>query len=169
VESQWNPDDVALAAMPVGHVGGSVWGVVALLNGAKSIVAREFDPLKVLDYIEHDGISKIFLVPSALRIIVNQKRAREVDYSRLKYMLYGSSPMPLDLLRECMQVFGCGFVQTYGMTETAGTIVYLPPEDHDPAGNKRMRAAGIPLPGVEIRIVDTAGGSLRRLMPSAKW
>lgn len=158
--NQWSPEDVALAAMPVGHVGGSVWGVVALLNGAKSIVAREFDPLKVLDYIEHDGISKIFLVPSALRIIVNQKRARQVNYSRLKYMLYGSSPMPLDLLRECMQVFGCGFVQTYGMTETAGTIVYLPPEDHDPAGNKRMRAAGIPLPGVELRIADTAGGSL---------
>lgn len=34
--------------------------------------------------------------------------------------------------------------------------MYLPPEDHDPAGNKRMRGAGIPMPGVEIRIVDAA-------------
>jgi long-chain acyl-CoA synthetase len=100
------------------------------------------------------------MVPAALRIIVNQPRARTVDFSRLKYMLYGSSPMPLDLLRQCMEVFGCGFCQTYGMTETSGTIVYLPPEDHDPAGNTRMRSAGIPMPGVEIRIVDETGSVL---------
>jgi long-chain acyl-CoA synthetase len=41
-------------------------------------------------------------------------------------------------------MFGCGFVQQYGMTETTGTVVYLPPEDHDPAGNARMRSAGLP-------------------------
>ena len=129
-------------------------------NGAKGVVAREFDPFKVLDYIEHDRISKMFMVPAALQIVVRQPRAREVDYSRLKYILYGASPIPLDLLRECMEVFGCGFVQQYGMTETCGTIVYLPPEDHDPAGNARMRAAGLPMPGVEIKVVDETGASL---------
>jgi long-chain acyl-CoA synthetase len=46
------------------------------------------------------------------------------------------------------------------MTETTGTIVYLPPEDHDPAGNARMRAAGLPMPGVEIRIIDEHGNVL---------
>jgi len=46
------------------------------------------------------------------------------------------------------------------MTETCGTIVYLPPEDHDPAGSPRMRAAGLPMPGVELRIVDEAGKPL---------
>jgi acyl-CoA synthetase (AMP-forming)/AMP-acid ligase II len=158
--NRWGPDDVSLAAMPVAHVGGSVWGVVALFNGAKSVVSRDFDPLKVLDFIARDRISKIFLVPAALRVIVSQPRSREIDFSRLKYIVYGSSPMPLDLLRECMRVFGCGFCQTYGMTETSGTIVYLPPEDHDPAGNRRMRSAGIPMPGVEIRIVDEQGRSL---------
>lgn len=157
----WGPDDVSLAAMPVAHVGGSVWGVIGLYNGAKSVISRDFDPLKVLEHIEKDRISKIFMVPAALRIIVNQPRAREVDYSRLKYMLYGSSPIPLDLLRECMQTFGCGFCQTYGMTETSGTIVYLPPEDHDPSGNQRMRAAGLPMPGVEIKIIDDQGNGVQ--------
>jgi long-chain acyl-CoA synthetase len=156
----WGPGDVSLAAMPVSHVGGGVWGVVGLFNGAKTIVAREFDPFKVLDFIEQDGISKIFMVPAALRIVVNQPRARQVDFSRLRYIVYGSSPMPLDLLRQCLDVFGCGFCQTYGMTETSGTIVYLPPEDHDPAGNQRMRAAGIPMPGVELKVVDEQGNDL---------
>ena len=155
--SEWGPDDVSLVAMPVGHVGGTGWGLIGIVNGAKGVIAREFDPLKVLDYIEHDRVSKMFMVPAALQIVVRQPRARQVDYSRLKYILYGASPIPLDLLRECIEVFGCGFCQQYGMTETTGTIVYLPPEDHDPAGNDRMRAAGLPMPGVEIRVIDEAG------------
>lgn len=156
----WSPEDVSLVAMPVGHIGGTGWGIVGIVNGAKGVVAREFDPFKVLDYIEQDRISKMFMVPAALQIVVRQPKARQVDYSRLKYILYGASPIPLDLLRECMEVFGCGFCQQYGMTETCGTIVYLPPEDHDPAGNARMRAAGLPMPGVEIKVVDEAGASL---------
>jgi long-chain acyl-CoA synthetase len=160
--NDWGPDDISLVAMPVAHIGGTGWGLVGLVNGAKGVVAREFDPLKVLDYIEHDKVSKMFMVPAAMQIVVRQPRARQVDYSRLKYILYGASPIPLDLLRECMEVFGCGFCQQYGMTETTGTIVYLPPEDHDPAGNQRMRAAGLPLPGVEIRVVDADGNEVPR-------
>jgi long-chain acyl-CoA synthetase len=83
-----------------------------------------------------------------------------VDFSRLKHILYGASPIPLDLLRECMDVFGCGFVQQYGMTETCGTIVYLPPDDHDPGGSPRMRAAGVAMPGVELKIVGSEGEQL---------
>ena len=155
--NEWGPEDVSLVAMPVAHIGGTGWGMVGLYNGAKGVIAREFDPTKVLDFIEKDKISKMFMVPAALQIVVNLPRAREIDYSRLKYILYGASPIPLDLLRECMEVFGCGFVQQYGMTETCGTIVFLPPEDHDPAGNARMRAAGIPMPGVELKVIGENG------------
>lgn len=157
---QWGPEDVSLIAMPVGHIGGTGTGIVGLYNGARGVVAREFDPYAVLDFIEQEGISKVFMVPAALQIVVNQPRAREVDYSRLKYIMYGASPIPVDLLRECLEVFGCGFCQQYGMTETCGTIVYLPPEDHDPEGNARMRSAGVPMPGVELKIIDESGTTL---------
>lgn len=156
----WSPDDVSLVAMPIFHIGGTGWGISGLVNGAKGIVAREFDPHKVLDFIERDRITKIFMVPAAMQIVVRHPRAREIDYSCIKYILYGASPIPLDLLRECMEVFGCGFVQMYGMTETTGTIVALPPEDHDPKGNARMRSAGKPLPGVEVVILDENGKAL---------
>jgi acyl-CoA synthetase (AMP-forming)/AMP-acid ligase II len=100
------------------------------------------------------------MVPAAMQIVVRHPRAREVDYSRLSYILYGASPIPLALLREAMEVFGCGFVQMYGMTETSGTIVALAPEDHDPEGSPRMRSAGKPLPGVEIAILDEEGAAV---------
>ncbi|HEY5338534.1 MAG TPA: fatty acid--CoA ligase [Rhizomicrobium sp.] len=156
----WSADDISLVAMPVAHIGGSGWGLMGFRNGATGIVAREFDPGKVLDFIANDRVSKIFMVPAAIQIVLRDPRARQTDYSRMKTIGYGASPIPLDLLREAVEVFGCGFAQMYGMTETTGTIVALPPEDHDMKGGPRMRAAGKPLPGVEIKIVDDAGNTL---------
>jgi len=158
--SRWKDDDIALQAMPVAHIGGTGFGIWALFYGVLTIVAREFDPLKVLDFIEHDRVSKLFLVPAAMQFIVRQSRAREIDYSRLGTIMYGASPIPPALLAECIEVFKCGFVQMYGMTETTGTVVALAPEDHDLARPELLRAAGRPLPGVELAILDANGRHL---------
>jgi acyl-CoA synthetase (AMP-forming)/AMP-acid ligase II len=157
--NRWTEDDVSLVAMPVFHIGGSGWGVLGIYHGAKGVIAREFDPTKVLDFFERSGITKLFMVPAAMQFVARQPRAREVDFSRLKYMLYGASPIPAALLKECIEVFKCGFVQMYGMTETTGTIVALAPEDHV-EGLERMRSAGKALPGVELAILDTNGNQL---------
>ncbi|MEO0549695.1 MAG: fatty acid--CoA ligase [Pseudomonadota bacterium] len=158
--NSWSASDVSLVAMPCFHIGGTGWGLTGLINGALGVIMREFDPNSVLDFIDRFKVSKLFLVPAAMQIVVNQPAARSTDFSQLDYILYGASPIPLDLLRQAMDVFGCGFVQMYGMTETAGTIVALPPEDHDPNGTPRMRAAGKPLKGVEICILDADGNTL---------
>jgi len=157
--NKWTEDDVSLVAMPIFHIGGSGWGVMGLYHGAKGVIAREFDPTKVLDFFEQSGITKLFMVPAAMQFVVRQPRARSVDFSRLKYMLYGASPIPAALLKECIEVFKCGFVQMYGMTETTGTIVALPPEDHV-EGLDRMRSAGKALPGIELAILDVNGNRL---------
>jgi long-chain acyl-CoA synthetase len=153
----WAASDVSLMAMPVGHIGGTGWGFWTLSCGAKGIVLRDFDPGRILELIDSEKINKVFLVPSALQAIVNHPRARQIDYGHLKYISYGASPIPLGLLRECVEVFGCSFVQMYGMTETSGAIVALPPEDHSLEGSAKMRSAGKPLPGVELAIVDPLG------------
>lgn len=160
--NRWGAEDVSLVAMPCFHIGGTGWGLTGLSEGATGVVMREFDPMKVLDLIDDYRISKIFMVPAAMKIVVEQPKARDVDFSSMRYMLYGASPIPLDLLRTCMDVFGCGFVQMYGMTETAGTIVALPPEDHDPAGNDRMRSAGKAMDGVEVAILGADGAEVPR-------
>jgi acyl-CoA synthetase (AMP-forming)/AMP-acid ligase II len=157
--NRWSSEDVSLVAMPIFHIGGSGWGVVGLAHGAKGVIAREFDPTKVLDFFEQFGITKLFMVPAAMQFVVRQPRARTMDFSRLKYMLYGASPIPAALLKECIDVFKCGFVQLYGMTETTGTIVALPPEDHI-EGSERMRSAGKALAGVELAILDPDGKPL---------
>src|SRR3546814_4857782 len=100
--------------------------------------------------------------PAARQMLLMHPRWASVEYSRLKYILYGAAPIPLELLRQCIQVFGADFIQAYGMTETTGTISMLPPEDHDPAGNARMRSAGKALPGVELVILGPDGQSVDR-------
>ena len=157
--NKWTEEDVSLVAMPIFHIGGTGWGLLGLYYGAKGVIAREFDPTKVLDFIEHSKITKLFMVPAAMQFVVRQPRARQVDFSRLKYMLYGASPIPAALLKECIEVFGCGFVQLYGLTETTGMIVALPPEDHV-EGSERMRSAGKALPGIELAIFDPDGERL---------
>ncbi|MBN9062313.1 MAG: acyl-CoA synthetase [Rhizobiales bacterium 65-9] len=158
--SKYYPDDIALQAMPVSHVGGTSTGVWALYHGISSVVARQFDPDDVLGFIRDEGVNSFFLVPAALQRIARDPRAQTTDFSRLRFIIYGGSPMPRELLAECMKVFKCGFLQGYGMTETCATIVQLPPEDHVLDDNPRLRSAGKALPGVEIAIRGDDGAPL---------
>jgi long-chain acyl-CoA synthetase len=157
---QWTEHDVSLVAMPTYHIGGVGWGIIGLRAGAKNVVLREFDPARVVDALEQHGVSRLFLVPTAMRMVLAQPRAQRLDYESLDYIVYGASPIPLELLREALSVFRCGFVQFYGMTETTGGATYLPAQDHDVAGNERMRSAGKPLPGVRVKVIDADGKEL---------
>ncbi|MEG1451701.1 fatty acid--CoA ligase [Brevundimonas sp.] len=161
--ARWEADDINLVAMPLGHVGGVGAATMGYFNGVRNIIQPEFIPDKVLDALAA-GVNRLFLVPTALHMLLLQPRVRELDYSRLRYILYGASPIALELLKEATEVFGCGFCQQYGATETTGTIAYLPPQDHEQQGNRRMRGAGKPMAGVEIRIVDAA----RHILPAGE-
>ena len=79
--NEWQEDDVNLVALPVGHIGGVGWAIVGFLNGAHTIVQREFVPAQVLEAIERQQVSKMFLVPTALHMLLLQPRVREIDYS----------------------------------------------------------------------------------------
>lgn len=155
--NRWTDEDVSLLITPQFHIAGTGHGLQTICAGATGFIMREFDPARVLELIEHERLSKVFVVPAMLEMLLREPRVREIDYRRVRSLVYGSSPIPLALLREAMAVFGCGFVQQYGMTEASGTVTVLPPEDHDPAGTPRMRSVGLPLQGVDIKIVDAQG------------
>jgi acyl-CoA synthetase (AMP-forming)/AMP-acid ligase II len=141
----------------VAHISGTGWGLWTLLHGATGVIMREFDPHAVFETMLSRRVNKIMMVPTAMQIAVRHPLAKTADFSFLKYIFYGGAPLPLELMRECARVFGCGFVQMYGMTETAGTVVALGPDDHDPRNGDRLRSVGRAVPGVEIRIVDAGG------------
>jgi acyl-CoA synthetase (AMP-forming)/AMP-acid ligase II len=159
-QSFYDEDESILLAMPCAHIGGTGLGLLALGAGIPAHILAEFVPDHVFDAFEQKGVTRLFIVPAALQMLLNHPRCSSVDFSGLKYIIYGAAPMPLELLRQCMVMFGAEFIQVYGMTETTGTITMLMPEDHDPEGNQRMRSAGRAVPGVELRIVDANGAEL---------
>ena len=160
--SLWDEDEAVLVAMPCAHIGGTGLGIVALASGLPGIVLSEFDPVRVFDAVENRGVTRFFIVPAALALLLNHPDCASTDFSRVKYIMYGASPIPLELLRQCIAMFGAEFVQNYGMTETTGTICVLPPEDHTAEGNLRMRSAGKPVAGVEIVIRGSDGQPVKQ-------
>ncbi len=152
--------EAIMLAMPYGHIAGVGGTLLAVHAGQEMVILTEFEPGLVLETIEHYRIRRLFLVPAALKILLEHPRAATTDFSSISSFSYGASPIPLDLLKQGLEVLQCGFVQMYGMTETWGTVVALPPEDHAPDRLRVMSSAGRALPGVQLRILDDAGNPL---------
>jgi long-chain acyl-CoA synthetase len=153
-------ETVSLVAMPLFHIGGSGWALSAMSRGGRSIILRDVDPDLLLRLIASERITEMFLVPAVLMVLLATPSVATTDFSSVRFIFYGASPISEDVLVKCMAAFGCGFCQVYGMTETTGAITSLPFEDHDPDGPRRglLRSAGKPLESVDIRIIDPDTG-----------
>ncbi|HEX7789013.1 MAG TPA: fatty acid--CoA ligase [Afipia sp.] len=157
----WTPDDTLLITMPLFHIAGCGTGVLGLLAGLRTIVLREFVPALVLDTIQRDRVTAAFLVPAMILALLAEKNIGEIDLSSLGRVIYGASPIPIDLLKSALRVFTrTGFVQVYGLTETSGVITALLPEDHSNPDSEVLKSCGRAIDGVELRIVDAIGAAL---------
>ena len=146
--------------MPLFHIAGSAWALSPMNKGVTCILMEDVDPGLILRHIGEDGVTKVLFVPAVILFLMQHPDSRTTDFSSLKLVTYGASPIPLDLLQQAVKVMGCDFMQLYGMTEATGAVTYLPAADHDPEGTPRMRGVGIPIPPSEIRVVDPDGNDM---------
>jgi len=146
-----------IVCLPMFHIGGAGWGIAGLYAGTANHLMREFVPAMVLETIQRERIQVMLLVPAMILFLVQSPQIRETDLSSLRLIVYGAAPIPADLLKQALSIFGCGFQQVYGLTETTGAITLLPPEDHDPSDAKKLLSCGYAQEGVELRIVDEEG------------
>jgi long-chain acyl-CoA synthetase len=155
----WELDEssVNLIAMPLFHIGGGGWAMAGTYEGCTSVIVRELDPAALVRMFGEERVTHAFLVPAVLQFMLMVPGVDEADYSSLKVFVYGASPISEDVLARSVRMFKCKFWQAYGLTETTGAVVNLPPDDHDVDGpnRHRLRSCGLPGPGVEVRIVDT--------------
>jgi acyl-CoA synthetase (AMP-forming)/AMP-acid ligase II len=153
-------DDVNLVCMPLFHGAGTFPALAALNSGAKNVIARETRPVELLRLIEAERVTLTCFVPALILLLLQTPECRETDFSSLKRIIYGASPIGLDVLREATAMFKCGFAQLYGLTETSGGVTVLGPDDHNPDGSPHMRSCGKPLSNVEIKVLDGGGAEL---------
>lgn len=150
----WSARDVALVQGPLGHIGAYGMMMRALFFGGCAVIHDGFDAAATLEAIEKDRITKLALVPTAIKMLLDLPEARDADYGSLDTIIYGSAPIARTLLERAMETFGCGFAQSYGQTETTGPTVVLTPDDHREG---RLASVGRPMPATEIRIRKDTG------------
>ncbi|NIB38871.1 long-chain-fatty-acid--CoA ligase [Pseudomaricurvus alkylphenolicus] len=152
--------EVIINAMPNFHVGGLGWLLIGLFRGAKVILMAAPDPDAFLDLVEAQQVTHLFAVPVVLGMMLASQKQKPRDISSLKVFHYGASPIAPSMLKEALEVMGCGFTQYYGMTETNGTVTVLKPSDHQLDNPQRLKSCGRAIDGVEIKICDGEGKSL---------
>ncbi|CAB4933653.1 unannotated protein [freshwater metagenome] len=151
---------VNLVPSPLFHIGGAGYSLTALGQGGHTVLVRDMDPTAVLGLIERHRVTHTFLVPAVVQMLAESPALPGTDISSLRRIAYGAAPMGETQLLTAIGLFGCDFMGVYGMTETAGSVVSLQPEDHDPGGARAhlLRSVGKPLPWLELRVVDPATG-----------
>jgi long-chain acyl-CoA synthetase len=155
------PGDRAVQALPLFHIGGDshVWPFF-LVGGCTVIMPqRSFDPDAVLRAIQNEKATDIQLVPTQLNALLSHPDLKEYDLSSLKRIYYAASPMPVELLRKGLEIFGPIFTQGYGQTESGPQISSLPRKAHQVLDKpleeqKVLSSCGQPSLGVHVRVVD---------------
>ena len=158
---QFDAASVSLTPLPMFHVGGIGWTYLGLAAGATTILVSEFDAGRVLDLLERERVTNAVFVPTILQMLTSVPGAADRDYSALRSIAYGASPITTPVLKAALRTFGCPLFGVYGLTETTGGVVQLDPGDHDPEGPREhlLRSVGRPRPWMEVRVVDPATGS----------
>jgi long-chain acyl-CoA synthetase len=165
VTGPWKMDETSknIATMPLFHIGGSGWAMCGQFVGAETLLVRDPNPGALLDLMSNEKATNAFYVPALLAfmaLVAAQPGQPERDFSSMRSVVYGASPITDEVLIASMNTLKCPHVQVFGMTETTGSITELTPEDHDPNGPRAhlLRSAGKPYRWVELKVVDLETG-----------
>jgi len=152
-----------VSVLPLFHIAGLVLALGAVVAPAMIEFQRSFDPEALMAAIESNRSPICVLVPAMWGMLIRHPRRANHDLSSIKHAMYGASPMPLGLLRECMATLPAAeFVQGYGQTETGGTATRLAAADHVLEGprSRLLGSAGKPVSICRVKVVDPQGQSL---------
>ncbi len=147
---RWRRGDVLLHALPIFHVHGLfVASHGALLAGCKMIWLAKFDPREVVRQLPR---ATVFMgVPTMYVRLLDEPAFDATACRSMRLFISGSAPLLPDTFRQFEQRTGTRILERYGMSET----VMLTSNPYD--GNRVAGTVGLPLPGVEVRVVDEQG------------
>jgi acyl-CoA synthetase (AMP-forming)/AMP-acid ligase II len=152
--------DRCLHAGPISHGSGYFFTPIWLSGGTNALLDA-FEPANVLDLLERERIAYMFLVPTMLNALARVPGAAERDWSHLKVLQVGGSPIADDTALLAREVFGMVLYQGYGQTEALPATMMGPREWFSTVpGSQPLRSAGRPLPFADLSIRDDDGREL---------
>jgi long-chain acyl-CoA synthetase len=154
------PKPPNLIANPLSHTAGVVRLLFALYVGRSVALLRKFNGVVAKRLIDRHGIDNLTINPAMMRMLLDQIPVGE-RLGPVRYASSGTAPLPPALREEFESRFGIPVLQAYGQTEAFGGIAIESVKDVL-SGRRKPGSVGKPLPGVELRIVDTNGADVEQ-------
>jgi len=158
-------DDVYVFPFPLCHVAG--YNVIHRhAHGRPVVLMPGFAAAEFCETVEREHVTSTSLAATMLASLVellDAEPGRIVQLRSLTSIAYGAAPMPTSLLRRTDALLGVDFAQGYGMTELSGNAVFLNAAAHRQGldgEESLLEAAGVPVAGVDVRLVDNEGSSV---------
>ncbi len=152
VGGQWShagPETVSLAVVPMFHITGLVYSVLAnVYAGATAVLLPRWDRELAARLIARHRVSHWTCIPTMIVDLLASPNLASFDLSSLRNISGGGAAMPQAVAERLRDRFGLTFAEGYGLTETAAPSHANPPE------RAKLQCLGMPIFGVDCRIVD---------------
>ena len=150
-------DDVILMGSPMAHQTGFMYGLIMpVLLKAKAVLLDVWDVNVAIDLIHKHQATFTMASTPFLNDLSEAVTESHQSLDSLKLFLCAGAPIPSTLVQKARQNMGVKVISAWGMTE-CGAVTMTCPEDDD---ERSFNTDGLPLPGVEVRIVGDGGETL---------
>jgi long-chain acyl-CoA synthetase len=153
---EWERDEILAVALPLFHIFGQICQMAAgLAAGATLILIPRFYAAGVMALIEREKVTRFSGVPTMYWAMLTHAETAGVDGSALASLrgaTSGGASMPVEIMRRFDALFGTEIREGYGLSETSPAVC-----NHRPGIPRKPGSVGLPLWGVQIRVVDDAG------------
>jgi len=144
-------ESIGLAVVPMFHITGMMYGVLGpIFHGMSMVIMPRWDRELAGRLISRHRVTHWTCVPTMIIDLFGSPNYKSFDLSSLIYLSGGGAAMPQAVAERLLQEFGLTFAEGYGLTETAAPSHGNPPE------RAKLQCLGIPIFGVDSRIIDPA-------------
>lgn len=151
---KFGPSDTILGVLPQFHSYGlTVLTLFALQAGCKTVYSPRFVPQRILKLFREHKPTIFVGIPSMYTALLALKDAKREDFASIRYAVCGGEPLPRDTYERFRDRFGVTINEGYGLTETAPVTNWCRP------GEGHLGTVGMPLPGIDQRIIDIETGA----------
>ena len=142
--------ETLLLCLPLFHIYAFTANLLfGLRLGASILLQARFDAATVIACVGERRVTMFSGVPTMYALLIDACAGARPDLSSLRFCLSGGAPLPGETHRAFETLTGLRLTEGWGMTETASAGTYAPP-----TGMVKIGSCGLPIPGVDLRLVD---------------
>jgi long-chain acyl-CoA synthetase len=145
-------EDRFASLVPFFHIYGLAIGLVTpLFRGCCTFLIPQYSPRHFLQKVDEEEVSILIAIPAQYHHLVLAAKRRPLPKKHLRYCISGAAPVPVHVIDSFKEAFGIDIMEGYGLTETTSAVAV------NPEGKTKPGSVGLPVKGVQIKIVDKHG------------